>query len=115
MCKDQRRFPRVDVSLPVAVKDDDKVLKGVAFNASMGGLLVESDKPWAMNRLFNMVIDSDLPIEAEVSVVWVLRGGNKYKMGIEFKKMTSSAATAWADFLAPELDAQGGGVQQGDV
>ncbi|MFH1674653.1 MAG: PilZ domain-containing protein [Pseudomonadota bacterium] len=105
MYKNRRKFPRVDVSLPVVVEDGDKVLKGVTLNASLGGLLVESDKPWAMNRLFNIVIDSDLPIEAEVSVAWVLRDGDKYKMGIEFKNMTSSAATAWADFLAPELDA----------
>lgn len=99
MYKEKRKYPRVNVLLGVTITEGDNVSHGVIYNASRGGLMIQTNEPLKVDMLLELAIHATALIKAKARVVWVMRDEDVYKMGVEFKSISPIDSTAWAAFL----------------
>ncbi len=106
---ERRRYPRINVDLPIEYARSDPVLKnGRAINASEGGLLVYLPEQMEMGQHLKLKLffssGYDLnTIEALVEVVWmdIHLGKNwgEYRTGVRFVDISQESLEKLKNFL----------------
>jgi CheY-like chemotaxis protein len=97
MIENRRKYTRAPIRADVACTVGSRTLRGVSWNLSQGGMLVEvSDlKPKDAVRLSFQLPISDVVIEAAGIVVW----GNEKRQGIQFTSVGAQSEQSIRQFM----------------
>jgi len=104
MTQEKRKYARVNTVLYASFSDGRRKLRDVIRNASAGGVMIETNEPWEVGTVLDMLIDARSSIKVRGKVVWVAKHGQAYGMGIEFEDLSTGAAGVWADVLISFTD-----------
>ncbi|MFH1674637.1 MAG: PilZ domain-containing protein [Pseudomonadota bacterium] len=99
MGKERRRYDRVNTVLYATFSDGKRKFRDVIQNASAGGVMIETNEPWEVSTLLDMLIDARSSINVRGKVVWTAKHWGAYRIGIEFEDLGPGTASVWADVL----------------
>ncbi|HER45457.1 MAG TPA: PilZ domain-containing protein [Thermoplasmatales archaeon] len=104
MRRERRKYARVNTVLYATFSDGTRKIREVIRNASAGGMMIETEEPWKIGTILDLIIDARSSIKGQGKVVWTAKYGEGYRMGIELKNLSLDAATVWADALMSFTD-----------
>jgi CheY-like chemotaxis protein len=97
MLENRRRSTRVPIQTEVTCEMGSRTVRGVTWNLSQGGIQVEAGslRPGATMRLSFRLPVSDIPINADGTVVWA----DDRRQGIQFTKVSTQNQQSIRDFM----------------
>ncbi|MFH1673885.1 MAG: PilZ domain-containing protein [Pseudomonadota bacterium] len=99
MHEEKRKYARVSTVLSVTLSAGDRSLQGIVYNASRGGILVQSRESVEVDTHLDIAIDVRTPIKAKGRVAWVQKEEHVYMIGIDFEELHPNAVSAWTNVL----------------
>ena len=107
MRKEQHRYFRVTVQLPILMNVDGKQFEGTIVNISSGGLAVEC--PAALNHASTLEVSFKLPesdelVEAKAKLAWTSPGG---LAGLSFAQLHPAVERHLQEWLAERARSEG--------
>ena len=107
MRKEQQRYFRVTVQLPIQMNVDGKQFEGTIVNISSGGLAVEC--PVALNHASTLEVsfklpETDEPVEAKAKLAWTSPGG---LAGLSFAQLHPAVERQLQQWLAERARTEG--------
>jgi transcriptional regulator with GAF, ATPase, and Fis domain len=107
MRKEQQRYFRVTVQLPIQMNVDGKRFEGTIVNISSGGLAVEC--PVALNHASTLEVsfklpETDEPVEAKAKLAWTSPGG---LAGLSFAQLHPAVERQLQQWLAERARTEG--------
>lgn len=107
--EDKRRFPRLDVDLPVTIRCDGRLIPATALNISSGGLCLSSEMPLPPNfqyKKIELIIDlsgTDRDVSVRGEVVHIDKG-DQFRLGVKFTNLYTVGHQAVQEFVNSHLN-----------
>ena len=97
--RDKRKAQRLSSTFDVTYSDGKFFYTDFLKDISTGGAQIEAQRPLEIGTLITLTLSTEPPVKIKGIVRWIKREGLKYRLGIQFQKVTPEQEAAIREII----------------